>query len=90
MLFIASATAADAETLVRHAGEWETTIDNGQPRIVCFTNDVTMDQNSIVQSMSKLPGASCTVSGCTTSNVAAIWTKRIRHWFATATRWSYS
>ncbi len=62
MLSVASASAAGAETLVRHAGEWETTIDNGQPRIVCFTNDVTMDQNSIAQSMSKLPGASCTVS----------------------------
>jgi hypothetical protein len=62
MLYVASATAASAEVLVRHAGEWETTIDNGQPRIVCFPTDVTMDQGSIMQSMAKLPGANCTIS----------------------------
>jgi hypothetical protein len=67
MLYVASATAASAEALVRHAGEWETTIDNGQPRIVCFPTDVTMDQSSIMQSMAKLPGANCTISDFKTS-----------------------
>jgi hypothetical protein len=62
LLSAASATTAWAEPLVRHAGEWESTIDNKQPFVICFPADVTMDQNSVLQMMSKIPGANCTMS----------------------------
>jgi hypothetical protein len=69
-LCAASATAAWAEPLVRHAGEWESTIGNGQSHVVCFPTDVTYDQNTILQQMSKLPGANCTfTTWSTTGNV---------------------
>ena len=55
-----SATTAWAEPPVRHAGEWETTIDNGKPIRFCYPTDATLDQNYVMQSMSKIPGASCT------------------------------
>jgi hypothetical protein len=58
----ASVTVAGAEPLVRHAGEWETTVDNGKPIILCFPSDVTLDQNYVLQSMSRLAGAECTVT----------------------------
>jgi hypothetical protein len=66
-LCTASATAAWAEPLVRHAGEWESTIDNGHPSVLCFPTDVTVDQNSILQQMSKLPGANCTIANWSTA-----------------------
>src|ERR1700727_2283916 len=56
-LCTASATAAWAEPLVRHAGEWETTIDNGKPILFCYPTDVTLNQGYVLQSMSKIPGA---------------------------------
>ncbi len=62
-----SATTAWAEPPVRHAGEWETTIDNGKPIRFCYPADATLDQNYVMQSMSKIPGASCTVSNLNTA-----------------------
>jgi len=56
------ATTAWAAPLVRQAGEWETTIDNGKPMLFCYPTDVTLDQSYVMQSMSKLPGANCTMS----------------------------
>jgi hypothetical protein len=67
LLCSASATTAWAEPLVRHAGEWETTIDNGKPNVICFPTDATMDQNYVMQSMSKIPGAGCTISNWSTA-----------------------
>lgn len=61
-----SATAAFAGPLVRHAGEWQTSINNGPPRIVCFPNDATFDQAYVTKSMAKIPGASCTISNINT------------------------
>jgi len=61
-----SATAAWAEPLVRHAGEWETTIDNGKPILFCYPTDVTLDQGYVLQSMSKIPGANCTMGSMNT------------------------
>jgi hypothetical protein len=62
----ASASAAWAEPFVRRAGEWETTIDNGQPHILCFPSDVTLDKNYVMQSMSKLHAADCTINNMQT------------------------
>ena len=61
VLCAASVSAAWAEPFVRRAGEWETTIDNGQPRILCFPTDVTLDKNYVMQPMSKLHAADCTI-----------------------------
>lgn len=54
-LSIASASAAP----VRHAGEWETVIDKGQPLIACFPQDETLDENTMMRPLAKIPGASC-------------------------------
>jgi hypothetical protein len=62
VLGAALAGAAWAAPLVRQAGEWETTIDNGKPMLFCYPTDVTLDQSYVMQSMSKLPGANCTMS----------------------------
>jgi hypothetical protein len=65
-----TATAASAEPMVRHAGEWETIIDNGRPSILCFPTDAVMDPKYIMQSMAKLPNAHCTMNNwSTTGNV---------------------
>ena len=66
VLCTVSATAAWAEPLVRHAGEWETTIDNGKPILFCYPTDVTLDQGYVLQSMSKIPGANCTMGSMNT------------------------
>ncbi len=66
VLCAVSANIARAESPVRHAGEWETTIDNGKPLVFCFPTDATFDQNYVTQLMSKIPGASCTVSSLNT------------------------
>lgn len=58
VLFAALTSAAFAAP-VRHAGEWETALDGGTPRVACFPVDETLDENSLMRSMSKLPGASC-------------------------------
>lgn len=60
------ATAAIAAPVVRRAGEWQITIDNGPPRVVCFPQDATFDQNYVTKSMAKLPGTKCTIGRITT------------------------
>jgi hypothetical protein len=57
-LFAVSITAVSAAP-VRHAGEWETIIDKGQPLIACFPIDETFDENTMMRPLLKLPGASC-------------------------------
>ena len=59
--------AAGAEPLVRHAGEWETTIGNGKPIVVCFPTDQTFDQDTVLKQMARIPGANCTMSNLTTT-----------------------
>ncbi len=51
---------------VRHAGEWETTIDKGQPLIACFPVDETLDENTLMRPLTKIPGVSCKVDGVKT------------------------
>ncbi len=58
--------ASVAEPLVRHAGEWETTIDNGKPLVLCYPADRTFDQNTVLQQMAKIPGASCIIGNMNT------------------------
>lgn len=65
-VFAVSMTAVSAAP-VRHAGEWETTIDKGQPRIACFPVDETFDENLLTRSLSKIPGTSCKVDSLKTS-----------------------
>jgi hypothetical protein len=62
---VAAASAAQAG-LVRKAGEWQTSIDNGPPRLICYATDETFDQAYITRAMSRMPGASCKVSNFTT------------------------
>ena len=57
-LFAVSASVALAAP-VRHAGEWETTIDKGQPLIACFPVDETLDENTLMRPLAKIPGANC-------------------------------
>jgi hypothetical protein len=76
VLCAASVSAAWAEPFVRRAGEWETTIDNGQPRILCFPTDVTLDKNYVTQPMSKLHAADCTITNMET--VGAVTSYSIR------------
>lgn len=62
----ALSTAAVWAAPVRHAGEWETTIDKGQPMVACFPEDETLDESLLTKSMSKLPGATCKVDSLKT------------------------
>lgn len=66
VLVAAAGTAAWAAP-VRKAGQWQTTINGGQPVFVCLTEDMPMDEQSIMQSMSKIPGAECKMTKFTTS-----------------------
>ncbi|THD62228.1 DUF3617 family protein [Phenylobacterium sp.] len=59
---LAAAASASAAPMVRHAGEWETRIDNGQPILTCYTADAPFDENYVMQKMSKIPGGNCKVS----------------------------
>ncbi|MGH6645098.1 MAG: hypothetical protein ACRED3_20625, partial [Bradyrhizobium sp.] len=59
VLVIASAATAWAAAPVRKAGEWQTSINGGQPILTCVPNDMPMDEKSIMQSMSSVPGADC-------------------------------
>ncbi|THD58202.1 DUF3617 family protein [Phenylobacterium sp.] len=63
---VAAASSAAGAVLMRQAGEWQTSIDNGPPRLICYTTDETIDQNYVSRSMAKLPGANCKVSNFTT------------------------
>jgi len=56
---------------VRHAGEWETVINGGQPMIVCTHEDRTLDEASITRQMSQLPGASCKTTSFTATDTSA-------------------
>jgi hypothetical protein len=67
ILCAASLSAASAEPMVRHAGEWETTMNNGKPIVLCFPTDQTFDQNTILQQMAKIPGSNCTMSNLSTA-----------------------
>lgn len=60
--FAVSASVALAAP-VRHAGEWETTVDKGQPLIACFPVDETLDENTLMRPLTKIPGVSCKVDG---------------------------
>jgi hypothetical protein len=51
---------------VRRSGEWEVTVDNGRPRVVCFPTDQTFDQQTLTRAMAKIPGSSCTMTTLTT------------------------
>jgi hypothetical protein len=64
-LLILSSLPASA-AVVRHAGEWQTIIDNGRPLIACFSSDATLDQNYVTRSMARLPGANCKVGNIST------------------------
>lgn len=65
-IFFAASTSAAFATPLRHAGEWETVLDGGQPRVACFPNDETLDENYLMKSLSKIPGASCKVDSLKT------------------------
>lgn len=67
VLVAVSATTAWAAAPVRKAGEWQTSINGGQPMLTCIPTDMPMDEQSIMQSMSKVPGADCKMSKFTTS-----------------------
>jgi hypothetical protein len=64
-LFAVSITSASAAP-VRHAGEWETIIDKGQPLIACFPVDETLDENTMMRPLAKIPGASCKLNSIKT------------------------
>ena len=64
-LFAFTASFASAAT-VRHAGQWETTIDKGPPMIACFPVDETLDENTLMRPLAKIPGASCKVDSVKT------------------------
>jgi hypothetical protein len=64
-LFAVSASVALAAP-VRHAGEWETTIDKGQPLVACFPVDETLDENTLMRPLAKIPGVSCKVDSVKT------------------------
>jgi hypothetical protein len=65
ILFAVSVTAASAAP-VRHAGEWETTIDKGKPLVACFPTDETLDENTLMRPLAKIPGANCKVDSVKT------------------------
>lgn len=47
---------------VRHAGEWETTIDGGRTIVVCLPHDETFDASTLTRAMSRTPEAKCATS----------------------------
>jgi hypothetical protein len=59
--FLGGAAAASAAP-VRHAGEWETSIDGGKPLVACATHDTVFDKNSVPSAMAKVPNAKCTTT----------------------------
>src|ERR1700761_2572211 len=72
VLLAASVTVVRAAP-VRHAGEWETTIDKGQPLVACFPTDETFDENFMTKPMSKLPNTTCKVENLKTEgNVTSL------------------
>jgi hypothetical protein len=75
ILYAALVTAAG------RAGEWETRIDNGKPIILCFPTDVTLDQNYVLQSMSKLPDTKCKVTNVTTVGAVTSYFDAVHDWW---------
>ena len=65
-LFAVSASAVVWAAPVRHAGEWETTIDKGQPLVACFPVDETLDENTLMRPLAKIPGVNCKVDSVKT------------------------
>ena len=69
-IFVAALFAVSASTAlaapVRHAGEWETTIDKGQPLVACFPVDETLDENTLMRPLAKIPGVNCKVDSVKT------------------------
>jgi hypothetical protein len=49
-------THAIAEPFVIHAGEWETTVDVGEPKTICRASDIIFDADYVIKSMSKVDG----------------------------------
>ena len=66
VIALAAASSATGAALVRHAGEWQTSIDGGPPRLICYATDETFDQDYVTRATSRLPGASCKVGSFTT------------------------
>lgn len=66
-VLVAASVATAWAAPVRKAGEWQTTINGGQPILTCVPNDMAVDEQSIMQSMSKIPGAQCTMTKFATS-----------------------
>ncbi|HSZ95581.1 MAG TPA: hypothetical protein VK767_04665, partial [Bradyrhizobium sp.] len=69
-IFVAALFAVSASTAlaapVRHAGEWETTIDKGQPLVACFPVDEMLDENTLMRPLAKIPGVNCKVDSVKT------------------------
>jgi len=62
MAFLASLTLAYAEPVqVMHAGEWESRIGNGQPRLICLKTDRPFDLETLTK-MTEKAGARCILS----------------------------
>ncbi len=60
--FIVSQTLAYAEPAqVMHAGEWESRIGDGQPRLICLKTDRPFDPETLMKMTEKV-GAKCTLS----------------------------
>ncbi len=74
VLFTASATAAGAAPVLRHAGEYQTIIDNGAPRVVCFPTDAVLDQNYLMRSMAKIRNAQCKVGNISSAGAVTTYT----------------
>jgi hypothetical protein len=66
-VFLVAAAATAWAAPVRKAGEWQTSINGGQPILTCVPNDMPMDEKSIMQSMSSVPGADCKMNKFTAS-----------------------
>src|ERR1700753_3269056 len=61
-------TSALAEPFVIHAGEWETTVDVGQPKIICRPSDATFDKDYVMKSISQVEG----VTDCKMSDMKTV------------------
>jgi len=66
LLAATSALPAGANP-IRHAGEWQTVIDGGSPRVACIAEDQTLDEAAIARVMTRRPGASCKTTHFTTT-----------------------
>ena len=65
------------------AGEWESTIGNGQSHVICFPTDVTFGPKHIVlQQLSKLPGANCTFTTWSTAGNVTTYAMQCMIWSA--------